>query len=78
MAVEPSDPYALPYPLANDLADVPKDIKALALKVTEGLNRKQEEPALRGLFQSKIKVVTSVPTSTAGYIENDVVFVLGP
>ena len=78
MAVEPSDPYALPYPLANDLADVPGDLKRLANQVTVGLNRKPEESALRAILQSKIKVVTSVPTSTAGYIENDVVFVLGP
>jgi len=88
MATEPNDPYELPFPTDDDLADVPKDIKALANKTTTGLNRKLEENGFsvsgtpvkgaRDIFQTKVKVVTSIPTSTANYLEYDVVFVIAP
>jgi len=88
MATETNDPYELPFPTDDDLADVPKDIKALANQTTAGLNRKLEEndftvsgstvKGVRTLFQTKVKVVTSIPTSTANYLEYDVVFVIAP
>jgi len=76
MATTPGDPYALPFPSQGDVADVPEDFRRLTTQLTTVLNKKIEEPAARVIFQTKVKVVTSVPTSAAGYVENDVIFVI--
>jgi len=71
-----NDPYQLPYPVDGDVANVPADIKKLADQLVVVLNKKLEEAPARVIFQTKVKVVTSVPTSAATYVENDVIFVI--
>jgi hypothetical protein len=80
-------PYSLPYPGDNEVADVPQDMLELAEKVEDALDQKmqktgwfdQDNVARKGtdeLYQTRIVVVDTVPTSATGYAEGDVVFVI--
>jgi len=78
MATNTGAPYTLPYPEADDLADVPHDIQALAAAVVTALNGKLSPADGNALYQKQIKFVTggAPPTTTTGYDEGDVIFVL--
>jgi len=80
-------PYALHVPEPDDLADVPADIAALADDVTTALNGKLQRTDMTlpggsvvkgadNLYQAQIKIVTAVPSSTAGYDEGTIIFVV--
>jgi hypothetical protein len=83
-------PYALPYPGDNDVADVPKTLKALAEAIETALDKKVEKVAWTKstgsagdsadvTYQRKIKVQTQSPIvapPTGTLYEGDVVFVV--
>jgi hypothetical protein len=75
-------PYSLHVPGDDDLADVPADLTTLATDITTALNGKMSRADVGGvpgadtLYQKKIKIVTSVPSSTSGYEEGDIIFVV--
>ena len=65
--------HNLPYPLDTDVADVPTDIRELAIKTEEALNTKYDHSEQDQRYQLKIQVRTSLPpTGTDG----DVVFLV--
>lgn len=79
MAPDTGPPYALPYPNGDAVADVPADLMALAAKLTtvlDGKLPKDDVKTATSIYQKKIKVVTSVPGSGAGYDEGDIIFVV--
>jgi hypothetical protein len=88
MATTSGLPYSIRIPEDGDLADVPADFAKVAADVTTALNNKlaranlsvpgEPQPRLGAdaLYQSKIKIVTEVPTSAAGYFEGDIIFVV--
>jgi hypothetical protein len=85
-------PYALPYPGENDIADVPKTLKALAEAIETALDKKLERATFtKGgagggsqegtdiTYQRRIKVQTKSPIEqapTGPLYEGDVVFVV--
>ena len=87
MPTDSGAPYALHLPDDTDIADVPADMAAFAADLTAVLNTKMQKTDLTlpggsvvqgtdTLYQTKIKFVTAVPSSTAGYNEGDVIFVV--
>jgi hypothetical protein len=80
-------PYSLPYPGDNEVADVPQDMLELAEKVEDALDQKmqktgwfdQDNVARKGtdeLYQTRITVETTIPTSPGNHAEGDVIFVI--
>ncbi len=78
--------YNLHVPVLGDLADVPDDFSRLVTTVTAALNTKLDK-ADKGAttpvdvptnYQKKIEVRDTIPTSGAGYVEGQIIFVAPP
>ena len=79
-------PYNLHVPILDDLADVPADFDALATTITTALNMKLDKSDSTATtptdtvanYQKRIIVLDAVPTSGAGFVENQIIFVAPP
>jgi len=71
-------PYSLPFPVANDLADVPGDMKKLADQVVVALNLKLTQAQTDVRYQRKVTVQATAPTASvpASPVDGDIVFVV--
>lgn len=68
-----TDLLGLPYPESNEIADVPEDIKKLALKI-EGILDSWYSPAEQAeLWQRRVIITTGLP---ANGNEGDIVFLV--
>ena len=89
MATTSGAPYQLRLPQDGDVADIPGDLANLATDLHTALNTKLQRSSytppggseIKGadtLYQTKIEVLTSVPSSGAGYTEGTIIFVVAP
>jgi hypothetical protein len=65
--------YGLRYPIDNEVADVPQDIKNLADDIVRSLDTKIDTNAVVTGYQTKILVTNQLP-ATAN--EGDIVFLV--
>jgi hypothetical protein len=74
----PGDPYALPYPVSGDVANVPADMKALADKVSASLNLKLNAANVPTSIQKKITIQNGTGAPTGTFVDGDIVFMIPP
>jgi len=72
--------YLLHAPGSDDLADIPGDFIKLDATITTALNTKLDKAPgvpndVATNYQKKIYVTPTIPTSGAGYVEGDLIFV---
>jgi hypothetical protein len=88
-ADDTGEPYHLPYPGNQSLANVPADLNKLATQIEKVLDTKAQRtswtnsagavvPGTDAAYQPRIKFATTVPDSTVPGVEGDIVIVISP
>jgi hypothetical protein len=88
VALDTGTPYALPFPVDSDVANVPLHVRNLAERIELMLDTKMQktnwtnsagvaQTGADGLYQTKIKIQTSAPAANATGTDGDIIFVVG-
>jgi hypothetical protein len=88
MATDTGLPYTIPFPVPNDVADVPAHMKGLAERLELVLDQKTQDtpwtasdgvtyhPGNAALYQAKIRIQSTIPAATAPGNDGDIIFVV--